>query len=41
MSALIRCCLHINPKDLNEDEFHEAWAQTKYYLETVNQVRFE
>jgi hypothetical protein len=41
MNALIRGTLHIDPKHLSEDEWHEAWGQTKYYLEIVNQVKFE
>jgi len=38
---LIRGYLHVNPKDLTEDEFIEAWEQTKYYLKTVHQVDFK
>lgn len=41
MSALIRCHLHLDTKELSEDEFFEAWGQVKYYLEVVNQVKFE
>lgn len=40
MAALIRGCLHLKTDDLTEDEFIEAWVQTKFYLETVNQVKF-
>jgi len=41
MAALIRGCLHVKIERLNEEEFIEAWAQTKYYLETVSQVNFK
>jgi len=41
MAALIRGCLHINPTDLNEDEFIEAWSQTEYYLKTIMQTNFK
>jgi len=40
MSAFIRCVLHIEPNDLEEDEWHRAWGQVKFYLEIVNQVNF-
>jgi hypothetical protein len=40
MAALIRCLLHLDPKEMSEDEFCEAWGQVKYYLETVSQVQF-
>jgi hypothetical protein len=40
MSAFIRCILHINPNDLSDDEWHEAWGQVKFYLEIVHQVKF-
>lgn len=40
MSALMRCVLHIDPTEMDEDEFHKAWGQVKYYLEVVNQVNF-
>lgn len=40
MAALIRGCLRCEIEDLNEDQFIEAWVQTKYYLETIHQVKF-
>jgi len=46
MAALIRGCHSFNLEDWNkimsdEDLFLELWGQTKYYLETVNQVNFK
>ncbi len=41
MAALIRGCLHINPNDLNEDEFVEAWGQSKYLAHALYQVEFK
>ena len=39
MSAMIRCVIGHVPDD--EDEYAKAWADVKYYLSTVNQVRYE
>jgi len=41
MAALIRGCHHVDTDKLTEDEFVKAWVETKYYLETVNQVSFK
>jgi len=41
MAALIQGCLHINPSELTEDEFCEAWAKSKYLAEVFYQAKFE
>jgi len=46
MAALIRGCHNFSIDEWdkilnNEDLFYELWGQTKYYLETVNQVNFK
>lgn len=41
MSCLIAGTLHIEPEDLDEDAWHKAWGRTKYYLETIHQVKFD
>jgi len=40
MGAFIRCCLHIDPSRLTEDEFAVAWGQVKYYCEVIHQIKF-
>lgn len=39
MKAMIRGVLGYVPD--NEDEFAQAWADVKYYLSIVNQVKYE
>jgi hypothetical protein len=39
MAAMIRCTLKYVPDD--EDEFAKAWADVKYYLSIVSQVKYE
>lgn len=41
MAAYIRCVLHLDPDQLDDDEFAKAWGQVKMYLEVVHQVKFE
>jgi hypothetical protein len=41
MNALIRCVLRLNPSELDSDEWHEAWAQVKFYLSVASNVKFE
>lgn len=41
MAALIRCCLHIDPEAMTEDEFAKAWCQVKYYLSVAHSVKFK
>jgi len=36
MSAIIRFHLHINPNELSDDEFAEAWSQVEYVLKKMN-----
>jgi len=40
MAAIIRSCFHINPKDLTEDEFFEAYGQARYYLSVANNIQW-
>ena len=45
MKALIRCTLCLSKTEIdemsnNEDEFLETWGQVKYYLETVQMVKW-
>lgn len=44
MYSLIRCVLHLTPDQIeamDDDEYWRAWYDVKYYLETVQQVKFE
>lgn len=41
MNAFIHCVLHIDPKTLNEDEWHEAWGRVQFYLHIVHQVEWK
>jgi hypothetical protein len=41
ISALIHCCLRINPEDLTEEEFWKHWGRVKYYLGLVHQVKWQ
>ena len=41
MAALIRGCLHIDPSQLSEDEFFEAWGQAKYLAQVFYQAQFK
>jgi hypothetical protein len=40
INAFIRCVLHLDPEKLSAEEWHKAWGQVKFYLETVHQVNF-
>lgn len=40
ISALIHCCLHIDPDNLPEDDFWKYWGRVKYYMGLVHQVKW-
>lgn len=41
MAALIQGCLHINPDELEEDEFVKMWGRAKYIAQTLYQCDFK
>ena len=40
ISALIHCCLHIDPDELTEEQFWKCWGRVKYYMSLANQVKW-
>ena len=41
MAAFIRCCCHLDPDTLDEDQFIKEYCRAVYYLEVAHQVKFE
>lgn len=41
MAAMIRCCCHLDPEKLSEDEFFKEYGRAKYFLTVAHQVKYE
>lgn len=41
ISALIHCCLHIDPDTLTDEDFWKCWGRVKYYMGLANQVKWQ
>jgi len=41
MAAYIRCCCHLDPEALSDDEFAKEYCRAKWFLEVAHQVKFE
>jgi hypothetical protein len=40
ISALIHCCLRVDPDELTDDDFWKLWGRVKYYLGLVHQIKW-
>lgn len=40
MAAMVRCCCHLDPESLSEDQFLKEYSRAKYFLEVAHQVKF-
>lgn len=40
ISALIHCCLHIDPDNLTEEEYWKAWGRVKYFMSLAYQIKW-
>jgi hypothetical protein len=41
ISALIRCCLHIEPDHLTDEDFWKEWGRVKYFMTLAYQVKWK